>query len=131
MLKENSAETNELNGPKKSQDQLTAAENTVVQTNGDVASPKTDRSSDTMKISEQNLDVPVPLLDLDQEEIEKIEHALQSEQARQILGGGFGGILGPSGTEAELDDLLDPELTGGYYHDQCLILSSINICLFL
>ena len=53
-----------------------------------------------------------PLLDLDQEEIEKIEHALQSEQARQILDGSFGGILSQNAAP-ELDDLLDPELTGG------------------
>jgi len=41
-----------------------------------------------------------PLLDLDQEEIEKIEHALQAEQSGQLF-------------TAELEDLLDPDLTGG------------------
>ncbi len=67
-----------------------------------------------------------PLLDLDQEEIEKIEHALQSEQARQLLGATFGGILG-QGTDAEaaLDVLLDPDLTGG-----CFI-AHIAVCTFL
>ena len=65
------------------------------------------------------VEVPDNLLALDQEEIEKIEHALQSEQARQLL---LSGILG-QGTEAEaaLNDLLDPDLTGG-----CIKFNSIN-----
>lgn len=41
-----------------------------------------------------------PLLDLDKEDFEKIEYALQAEQAGQFF-------------SAELEDLLDPELTGG------------------
>lgn len=59
------------------------------------------------KISEQVLETTDPLLALDQEEIEKIEHALQAE-----AGAFFNNILPP---EAGLDDLLDPELTGGLY----------------
>lgn len=108
VLKENSADTKQL-----TQDQSSLSENAAIKMNGKIGIEKTDHASDPVP-----LDVPVPLLDLDQEEIEKIEHALQSEQARQILGGGFGGILGPTGSEAELDDLLDPELTGGlnYFH---------------
>lgn len=47
-----------------------------------------------------NLEAPDPLLALDQDEIEKIEYALQAEQAGQLF-------------NAELEDLLDPELTGG------------------
>ena len=47
-----------------------------------------------------NPEAPDPLLDLDQEEIEKIEHALQAEQSGQLF-------------SAELEDLLDPDLTGG------------------
>ena len=47
-----------------------------------------------------NSEAPDPLLDLDQEEIEKIEHALQAEQSGQLF-------------TAELEDLLDPDLTGG------------------
>jgi len=104
VLKENSAETKQI-----VQDQSNSSENVAIKMNGKIGVEKTDPASDTVA-----LDVPVPLLDLDQEEIEKIEHALQSEQARQILGGGFGGILGPTSSEAELDDLLDPELTGGW-----------------
>ena len=103
VLKENSAEIKQL-----VQDQSNLLENVAIKMNGKIGIEKTDHASDPV-----TMDVPVPLLDLDQEEIEKIEHALQSEQARQILGGGFGGILGPNGSEAELDDLLDPELTGG------------------
>lgn len=58
-----------------------------------------------MKSTDQAVEPTDPLLTLDQEEIEKIEHALQAE-----AGQFFGNIL-PQ--EAGLDDLLDPELTGG------------------
>lgn len=62
-----------------------------------------------LKLNEHGLETADPLLALDQEEIEKIEHALQAEQAGQF----FGNIL-PQ--EAGLDDLLDPELTGGWLY---------------
>ena len=62
----------------------------------------------------QSLEGAIPLLALDQEEIEKIEHALQAEQAGQF----FNNIL-PQ--EAGLDDLLDPELTGGSYDNNLII----------
>lgn len=58
------------------------------------------------RVPDQGIEATDPLLNLDQEEIEKIAHALQEEQAGSL----FGNIL-PQ--EAGLDDLLDPELTGG------------------
>ena len=91
------------------QEKLGISTTEVTKMNGE----KNGHSDDAIpKIGDSHLDAPDPLLNLDQEEIEKIEHALQSEQARQILGVGFSSILG-QGAEAELDDLLDPELTGG------------------
>jgi hypothetical protein len=61
---------------------------------------KTERASSQVNGSINNPEAPDPLLDLDQEEIEKIEHALQAEQSGQLF-------------SAELEDLLDPDLTGG------------------
>lgn len=60
------------------------------------------------RVSDQGIEPTDPLLNLDQEEIEKIAHALQEEQVGHL----FGNIL-PQ--EAGLDDLLDPELTGGNF----------------
>ena len=85
-----------------------------------------------VKHVEQSLETPDPLLDLDQEEIEKIEHALQSEQARQILSGAISGILGQNNSEAAvLDDLLDPALTGGIINKTYLIIHKDYINLVL
>ena len=60
------------------------------------------------KAAEHVLETTDPLMDLDQEEILKIEHALQAE-----AGQFFNNSLP---LEAGLDDLLDPELTGGLFH---------------
>ena len=76
-----------------------------------------------LKISEQVLETADPLLALDQEEIEKIEHALQAE-----AGAFFNNILPP---EAGLDELLDPELTGGKPYNLYLVLYLDNIVTFL
>lgn len=86
----------------------------VVQVNGNAKA--------VLKINEHGLETADPLLALDQEEIEKIEHALQAEQAGQF----FGNIL-PQ--EAGLDDILDPELTGGWSQkfEFLIILSYVNI----
>jgi hypothetical protein len=82
---------------KENQEELMETDQEIAQVNGNVkAGPK---------ISEQVLETTDPLLALDQEEIEKIEHALQAE-----AGAFFNNILPP---EAGLDELLDPELTGG------------------
>lgn len=60
------------------------------------------------RVPDQGIETTDPLLNLDQEEIEKIAHALQEEQVGSL----FGNIL-PQ--EAGLEDLLDPELTGGIF----------------
>lgn len=73
-----------------------------------------------LKISEQVLETTDPLLALDQEEIEKIEHALQAE-----AGAFFNNILPP---EAGLDDLLDPELTGEPDDTEAVASISLDHC---
>jgi hypothetical protein len=82
---------------KENEEELMETDQEIAQVNGNVKA--------VPKISEQVLETTDPLLALDQEEIEKIEHALQAE-----AGAFFNNILPP---EAGLDDLLDPELTGG------------------
>lgn len=54
----------------------------------------------TKQADHNNIENLGTLLDLDKEDFEKIEYALQAEQAGQFF-------------SAELEDLLDPELTGG------------------
>lgn len=87
---------NEAGGENDSDVNMTVEEilnpsTTLMKANGVPVTKQTDQSL-------ENLD---PLLEtLDKEDFEKIEHALQAEQAGQLF-------------DAGLEDLLDPELTGG------------------
>lgn len=81
---------------------MEAEDQEVAQVNGD--------AKVVVKTAEPVLETTDPLMDLDQEEILKIEHALQAE-----AGQFFNNSLP---LEAGLDDLLDPELTGGWLHQQ-------------
>lgn len=96
---------------KEDEEQLMETDQDIAQVNGNVKAG--------LKISEQALETTDPLLALDQEEIEKIEHALQAEA--------FYNILPP---EAGLDDLLDPELTGGLPYNMVKFLNSRLHCYF-
>ncbi len=80
------------------EEEMEAEDQEVAQVNGN--------AKVVAKTAEPVLETTDPLMDLDQEEILKIEHALQAE-----AGQFFNNSLP---LEAGLDDLLDPELTGGY-----------------
>lgn len=89
---------NEANGGSNSDVNMTVEEihNPAIKTNGISTEPAEHHS-------EHHIDPVDPILaNLDKESVEKIEHALQAEQA--------GGL---QLFDAGLEDLLDPELTGG------------------